>query len=155
MSHQVDCHKTAVQNMTALINTGSTVVFKDGDLIFGEPYTAFPEPNESELDYNTKLMVGSPRTHMGFKIVSYRRLELGSAYLGAVTTFKMHPGETMLDLKKKIATEHNLVLGEFDLVDRPADIHPSVLHTLVYEAKNNSLIYTGGLVVQVFREASQ
>lgn len=147
MAQQINRALTAIQNMVALINTGSTYTFTGSEFTFGNPANYVPvAPDTSNTEVILTAVEGSG--FVGTKSVKYRRLALGATRPGARVNYTIDADDTLVTLKEAIAQEHNLVAAEFDLTgDLPAQGEPVAVFTLT--AKANSLLYTGSTTVNV------
>lgn len=149
MTFQVDRTKTAVANALGLINSGSTYVFTGTEFTMGTP--AANTPTDPEEDTNTALTLTAVEDSgfTGTKDVRYRRLALGATRPGARQNYVVTTGDDLAALKEEIATEHNLVLDQFDLTGTLPVNDAAPAETFTLTAIANSLVYTGTHTVQV------
>jgi hypothetical protein len=141
MPYQINNSQTAEQNFVGLINTGTQLTFTGAEFTRGTPSVYTPEsPDTSNTEITLTAVSGSGFT--GTKTIRYRRLELGHTKTAAATEFSVLAEDDRASMKQKIATEHNLILSEFDLVGTiPAPGDDDSECTI--EAVTNSIIYFG------------
>lgn len=144
MPFQIDRTKTAQQNMLGLINSGSTYAFTGTEFTYGTPADQTPADPEEDTNSEVTVTAVEDSGFTGTKTVRYRRLALGQTRPGARQNYVVTTGDTLASLKEQIATEHNLVLDQFDLTGTlpTADADPAATFTLT--AVEDSLLYLEG-----------
>lgn len=142
MTFQVDRTKSAEENTLGLINTGSTYAFTGTEFEYGTPTVYVPQGAEVS---NTELTLTAVEDSgfTGTKTVKYTRLALGATRPGARQNYTITGADTLATLKEAIATEHNLILDQFNLTGTlPAQGAPAETFTLTAVA--DSLVYVAG-----------
>lgn len=144
MSFQIDRTKTAQLNMLGLINSGSTYAFTGSEFTYGAPSAQTPADGQEDTNSQVTVTAVEDSGFTGTKTVRYRRLALGQTRPGARQNYVITTGDTLASLKEQIATEHNLILDQFDLTGTLPDDDADPAATMTLTAVADSLVYLPG-----------
>lgn len=151
--YQVDLTKSAQQNLIALINSESTVVFTGTEFDVSAPVTHTPTPPETtNTTFTMTAREGSG--YRGIQEPRYTRLALGNTRPGLFLSWNVKTGDSFNQLKDDLLHNHNVLASDIDwsgITDIP-DAGQSGVLTIT--AKEGSYFFTGSVNITIYNTSA-